>query len=659
MKIIGLLITLLIASLVQAQTPDSIWKRSLERFKLQDFHGVIEDMDTLLSLVPDFPNALYNRGIAKINLGDIENACVDMELAQSLGLDENRLFIDYTCNPGSIRDILIKQFYKKEIVYPELGFRPGYSRADTLRGSLRPERTCFDVYFYDLRVRIIPKGKKIEASNSIYFHIVHPTQKIQIDLFDNYKITGILWNGNSLTWHREYNAIFIDFPQELLNGENHSITITYSGKPNVAPNPPWDGGFVWKRDNNKDLWLGVACEHLGASSWWPNKDHFTDKPDSMRINLEVPKGYQAVSNGNLLKVEAADKKYDRFTWFVDYPINNYNVTFYVGKYTAFNDTLIHGNDTLRFDYNVLAYNLDIAREHFKQALDVVSFYNEAFGYYPFAKDGFGLVESPYEGMEHQSAIAYGNGYEKNNSKDYRNQLYDFIIVHESAHEWWGNSVTAEDMADIWIHEGFATYAEYMFLERKLGKGEYLYELFDKSRYIYNIWPLVQNRDVNENSFAGNDVYHKGAMLLHCLRCTINNDSLFFAMLRDFCVSNRYKTVNSNDFVTFVNRYTASDFTAFFKIYLYDTKLPVLKYTYKKDQGDLILKYRWTGVEEGFVMPFGIETNNKESLRIVADASWQEVRLTQTAWFNFYNLWKGYEGSVDNSFTYFYTRYGNQ
>jgi aminopeptidase N len=379
----------------------------------------------------------------------------------------------------------------------------------------------------------------------------------------------------------------------------------------------------------------------------------------MQISLAVPKGYQAVSNGDLMHVEAAGKKYDRFTWFVDYPINNYNVTFYVGKYTAFSDTLITGNDTLKLDYNVLNYNLDIAREHFKQCRDVVSFYNKAFGYYPFAKDGFGLVESPYEGMEHQSAIAYGNGYEKNNSQEYRNQIYDFIIVHEGAHEWWGNSVTAGDMADIWIHEGFATYAEYMFLESKFGKDEYLYELANKSRYIFNVWPLVSNRDVNENSFAGNDVYHKGAMLLHCLRCVLNNDSLFFDLLRDFCIENKYKTVNSNDFVKFVNRYTSLDLTAFFNKYLYDTRLPVLEYSFAEDQGDLVLKYRWTGVEAGFIMPFGVETNTKESLRLQADTSFKEVRLNGTSWFNFYNLWKGYVGSVDNSFTYYQTRWVRQ
>ena len=357
-----------------------------------------------------------------------------------------------------------------------------------------------------------------------------PTRSIQIDLFENFKINSITWNEIPLTWRREYNAIFIDFPKQLETGEFHNIEISYQGKPLIAPNPPWDGGFVWEQDKNKNLWLGVACEQLGASSWWPNKDHLSDKTDSMRIQLEIPSGYQAVSNGDLVNTRAITKRRDCFTWFVEYPINNYNVTFYVGKYAAFNDTLIQDNDTLRMDYNVLEHNLDTAREHFVQAREVLQFYNKAFGYYPFAKDGFGLVESPYEGMEHQSAIAYGHGYKKNSAQDYRNGFYDYIIVHEAAHEWWGNSVTARDMADVWIHEGFATYAEFMFIEDRLGKDEYYYELTDKSRYIFNVWPMVQNRDVNEDTFASNDVYNKGAMMLHCLQ--VHHKQRFFVFRFD-------------------------------------------------------------------------------------------------------------------------------
>ena len=655
MKISIFLLLVLTGVSSQAQNADTLWYRSLRSYDLQDYHGAISNTDSLLKLAPDFPGAHDLRGIAKFALGDIESACIDLAGAQNQGNNENRRFTEFMCNREFVANLLVKQFYGNEKVYPELGYRPRYTRADTLRGALRPERTCYDVYYYQIGVRIIPWRKRISAATDIYFKVVSSTSRIQIDLFDNFHVNGIYWQGKPLTWHREYNAIFVEFPIQLIPEESHKITIEYRGKPLIASNPPWDGGFVWKRDENKNLWLGVACEHLGASCWWPNKDHFSDKPDSVRLSLEVPQGYQAVSNGDMENVEPARGKYSRFTWLTEYPINNYNVTFYVGKYTSFSDTMVDGTDTLRFDYNVLSDNLEVARKHFKQTLDVVSFYNKAFGFYPFAKDGFGLVESPYEGMEHQSAIAYGNGYDKNNRQEYRNQIYDFIIVHESAHEWWGNSVTAEDMADIWIHEGFATYAEYLFLENRLGKEEYMYELTDKSQYIFNLWPMVQNRNVNEDAFAGNDVYNKGAMLLHCLRCNINNDSLFFGLIHDFCVSNRYQTVTTNDFIRFANNCTHSDFTAFFEKYLYDTKLPVLEYGFSAEPGALKLRYRWTGVKDGFVMPFGISTSNKQSLRLVADCSWQEVTLAGASWFNFYNLWRGYQGCPDNAFTYYHTR----
>jgi aminopeptidase N len=258
-------------------------------------------------------------------------------------------------------------------------------------------------------------------------------------------------------------------------------------------------------------------------------------------------------------------------------------------------------------------------------------------------------------MEHQSAIAYGNGFDNNQGNAYRNKTYDFIIVHEAAHEWWGNSVTAADMADAWIHEGFATYAEFMFLEDRYGKDEYMYELAEKSQYIFNVWPLVQNRDVNENTFASNDIYHKGAMMIHCLRCSMNNDSLFFNLIRDFCIRYRYKTVNSDDFIQFVNRYTGQDYTAFFSKYLYDTRLPVLAYEFTHENKNLVLRYRWTGVERGFSMPFAVETDQKGSYRMTGTAEWQEIKLPGASWFNFFNLAKGYEGCPDNSFTYFHTK----
>ncbi len=649
---------LLPACLAGAQTPDSLWQRSLNEFTDQNYMGVVEDLNAILKVIPGFGNAYYNRGIAKLNLGDMTGACNDFEAGKTTGADEDKHFVNFLCNQEFIRDIMLKQYYKKQKVYPELGYRPRYTRADTLRGALRPERTCFDVYFYDLSLKIIVKGHKMQGSNDIYFHVTAPAKTIQIDLFDIYTITALTWNGKKLPFRREFNAVFIDFPETLQPGINQVVHVEYRGKPIDAPNPPWDGGFVWKKDKEKNLWLGVACEQLGASSWWPNKDHLSDKPDSMQITLVVPSGYQAVSNGNLRKMEHVDARADKFTWFISYPINNYNATFYVGKYAAFSDTMINSTDTVRLDYNVLAYNLEKAKEHFKQTRDVVDFYDRTFGPYPFKRDGFGLVESPYEGMEHQSAIAYGNGYDNNTGNEYRNRIYDYIIVHESAHEWWGNSITAADMADVWLHEGFATYAELLFIESRFGKQEYLYELSEKSKYIFNIWPMVQNHDVNENAFASNDVYNKGAMMLHCLRSTIHNDSIFFAMIHGFWMKYHTHPIRSNEFTSYVNDFTGKDFQPFFRIFLYSTQLPVLSYVYKHVNGDLLIKYRWTNVEDGFIMPVGITNDKKEGTRLEVTTSWQEVKLPATEWFRFYNLYTGYEGCPEHAFTYYQTSCAN-
>jgi aminopeptidase N len=646
---------IVLTSGVRAKNADTIWNKAVDCFIKENYHGVIDKMNEYLMINPGNPNAIYNRGLARLKLGDNDRACLDFLNAVAFGFNRKSSLIRYYCDPSYKLKFLKKFYYKKQELLPENNYSPGYTRADTLRGALRPERTCFDVYYYDLKVRIIPKGKKISGSNDIYFIVLDSCRHIQIDLYENYTISSIRWNNQELDFMREFNAVFIKFPRELTPGEKNIVTVEYSGKPGVAEDPPWKGGFVWKRDKKFNRWVAVACEHLGASSWWPNKDHLTDEPDSMTINIEVPDRYVAVSNGVLRRTEEADNSYKRFVWFVSYPINNYNVTFYMGKYTQFNDTLIMAdNDKLLMKYHVLPYNLDKAMQHFKQALEVVGFYSDIYGKYPFIRDGFGLVESPYAGMEHQTAIAYGNSYGNKNDHGYRNNKYDYIIVHEAAHEWWGNSVSAGDMADAWIHEAFATYSELLFIEHVFGKEEYLYELGNKCNYIYNFWPMVENRDVNENSFAGNDIYTKGAMMLHCLRCTIDNDSLFFKIIKDFYNQNSYKIVDTDCFINFVNKETKENYTPFFKKYLYETRLPVIQYSFIINSDNLVFTYKWTEVDDGFRMPFCIETSGEKAIRLVGTTYEQRLVLESTSWFNFFNCLKGPAGAEDHSFTYFRT-----
>lgn len=645
-----------------AQTDtQSIWDDGINFLRKNDYLRGAEKMTDFIW--QDFPHsavAYYNRGVCWYNLGDPHGACQDWTKARSMGYRMKEKAYKFTCDSTYKIKLLKKEFYPHQKIYPELGYRPKYTRADSLRGALRPERTCFDVYFYDLTVRIFPGKKEISGQNVIWFHGVHTSEEIQLDLFSNYTIHKISMDGQNLSYRREYNAIFITIPGKVQPGKDYKLTVAYSGKPRKAPNPPWDGGFVWSHDGHLHRWDAVACEQLGASSWWPVKDHLSDRPDSMAINIEAPSRYRVVCNGRLRGVKKLDHHYSRYEWFVDYPINSYNVTFYMGKYVQFTDTIPWRDTFLIAKYNVLPWHLKKARAQFKQARQVVDFYNDAYGPFPFWKDNYGLVESPYEGMENQTAIAYGDAFSnKKNSEMYLNKEYDYIIVHETAHEWWGNSVAASDMADIWIHEGFATYSEMLFLEHELGYNKSIAELNHGMQNIFNVWPVVQNRNVNENSFAGNDCYYKGAALLECLRATINNDSLFRSILHDFQMTYRDSTITSDTFIRYVNKRTQHNYSPLFDIYLYHTQLPVLAYSYTRQGDDLVLNYRWTGVEKGFEMPFAIKLFDSDgSVRLVGTTKEQQVVLPHAASFNFYNYTQSTKDIPHNGLTYYHTKCEN-
>lgn len=657
MKFISFFSVLLVLNNLSAQVQVEHWMDAMTCFKENDYHGAITSLNKYLQVVPGDQNAYYNRGISKLNLGDYSGACEDITFAESSGFKSGQELSKFLCDTTFRLNMLKKQFYSDDKLYPENNYRPLYTKKDSLRGALRPERTCFDVYYYNLSVKIIPKGKKIEGENKIYFHAINQSNTIQIDLFENYTIEDIIFDNTSLQFKREYNAVFIRFPFTLVPGKDYSISVKYSGKPHIAEKPPWQGGFVWEKDKKGNLWAGVACEHLGASSWWPNKDHLSDEPDSMQINISVPAGYTAVSNGVLRKKIDEGRKNTRFEWFVNNPINNYNVTFYLGEYAYFEDSMQIDSKNLLLKYYVLPYNLEKAKSHFQQTKEVLEVYNTVYGSYPFMEDGFGLVESPYEGMEHQTAIAYGYGYTNDNKHYLKGKDYDYIIIHEAAHEWWGNAVSAADMADIWLHEGFATYSELLFIEKKYGKEDYDKEAIERRKYIFNFWPLVENYDVNENSFASSDVYNKGATTLYSLRCCINNDSLFFNIIQEYFEKYKHKTTTTNDFINLVNERTGQDYTSFFEKYLYEEELPILSYSIKTDDsGNLIFKFRWDGVKDGFTMPFAVHTNDGNSLRFIATTEDTEVTLEGIKWFNFYNEWQEIKNVADNSLTYFRTKW---
>lgn len=624
------------------------------KFEKYEFYDAIREMDSYLIKYPRAGAIYSDRAVAKLYLNDLIAASQDLVSSYKLSYHGRDLLVKRYASKDFLVNLLTKNYLEEGALNAENGFMPVFGLKDSLQGSLRPERTCFDIWFYDLTVKILPETKSIEGCNQIYFRTTQITNKIQIDLADKFRINSITWKGKELKYTRIFNAIFISFDENLSANENEMITIRYAGIPRVAPSPPWNGGFVWKKKRGH-WWVGVACEHLGASSWWPCKDHLTEKPDSMRINIQVPAGYQAISNGNLRSMHPIDKTYNNFEWFVSYPINSYGVTFYMGKFVNFNEVFTNPNGSYNIDYYVLPHHLKKAKKYYNQTKDIVRVYEKLFGEYPYKKDGMAMVEAPYAGMEHQSAIAIGDEYGKYDRRGYENTDYDYLVVHETAHEWWGNTVTMGDMADAWISEGFATYAEYLFMEERFGYEAYLTACSKNMLYIVNIWPIVGPRDVNDNSFIGNDIYHKGATMLNNLRCIIDNDSLFFALIKSFYNQYKFKIVTTSDFISFINITAGKDYTDFFIKFLYDIDPPVLQYEFTLKNDTLVFSYKWTKVGKNFTMPFSITIDDDKNYRLNGTTDDQIFKMANVKSFYLPNEKRFKKNQITkNSFTYYWT-----
>lgn len=483
--------------------------------------------------------------------------------------------------------------------------RYSFNQSDTLRGMLRPERSCYDVGFYELDLRVDIDRKYLEGSVSMDFVVLEPTRRLQIDLYANMEITRIDWQNSPLRYSREHNAVFVEFTETLLPGSRHRLRIAYRGQPQAARNPPWDGGFVWSKDRNGKPWVGVACEGDGASLWWPNKDHLSDEPDSVSIRVAVPTGLQCVANGNLRGQTALPGGYTRFDWFVSYPINNYNVTLNIADYAHFSDVYVAADgDSLALDYYVLPYNEAKAREHFRQVQPTLACFERFFGKYPFWRDGFALVETSYLGMEHQSAIAYGNRYLRGylGSMIPRDMDWDYVIVHETGHEYFGNSVSCNDLSEMWIHESFTTYMEALFVECEFSYPDAVRYMKGMLGHIGNRQPILGPPDVNWEKWHYSDHYYKGAWVLHTLRHAINDDERWFALLKSFYQQCALSNIRTDDVVQFVNDFTGRDFTAFFEQYLWYPAVPKLLYRLKPQGDDLEVFFKWEAQVPGFDMP---------------------------------------------------------
>jgi len=503
-----------------------------------------------------------------------------------------------------------------------------FTEADTLRGMLRPERTCYDVTFYDLSIRVNVAEHKIGGYVDMHYTAMADFKTLQIDLFENMKLERILQDKQELKFERQHNAVFVTFPKTQAEGTKGSIRIHYSGKPQEAKNAPWDGGFVWSKDQNGDPWIGVACEGDGASLWWPNKDHLSDEPDSMSIRISVPKALNCVANGNLRHiVDQGD--YRRFDWFVSYPINNYNVTVNIAKYSHFTDayTALDG-DTLQLDYYVLPYNLTKAKQHFTQVHKVLACYERFFDKYPYWRDGFALVETPYLGMEHQGAIAYGNKYMRGylGGMIPRDMNWDYIIVHETGHEYFGNSITCQDLSEMWIHESFTTYMEALYVECAYSYEDAVRYLVGQRPYILNKEPIIGPPDVNWEDWKGSDHYYKGAWMLHTLRHAINDDAKWFDLLKGFYRRYAGSNITTKEFVDYVNQCTGCKWEPFFEQYLRHAAIPVLQYKLNQQGKNLQVQYQWKADVATFDMPVMVGKKGAYKTIQPKTLGWQEVLL---------------------------------
>ena len=491
-----------------------------------------------------------------------------------------------------------------------------FTRKDSLHGGLRFERTCFDVLRYNLDIMVLPRTKKIKGNNEIVFKVVENTKKIQIDLFENMQIDSIIWNKQKLDYKREFNAVFIDFPIELNKETTQSITFYYQGNPVVARNAPWDGGFVFNKDKNGKDWIGVAVQGTGASLWYPCKDSQSDEPENgASIKVAVPNGLMNVSNGRFIGSEKLENNFTRWDWEVKNPINNYTITLNIGDYVHIHDN----HKGLDLDYYVLSYNEEKARKHFEEVKPMMDCFQSKFGDYPFKEDGYKLVETPYLGMEHQSAVAYGNkflkGYLGNDlSRTGIGLTFDYITIHESGHEWFGNSITSKDIADMWIHEGFTQYTEIVFVECQLGYEKAMQYAKGLQKNVFNSSPIIGNYGVN-NEGSG-DMYPKGALLLNTLRHVINDDQKWWKLILDYSTTFRHKIIDTETVIAFFNKESGMDLTPIFNQYLRHTSIPKLEYKIENKR----LLYKWTTDETNFLMPIDIKINGK-SKRIYPENAW--------------------------------------
>lgn len=502
--------------------------------------------------------------------------------------------------------------------------KTSFTHQDTLRGTITPERSWWDLTYYHLDINVNPDDKYISGKTSVHYKVLEDSKELQIDLQEPLNITAATQNDKKLKIRHDGNAHYISLEENQEIGKIYSVDVFYEGHPKEAVRAPWDGGFSWKKDDNGNHFVATSCQGLGASVWWPNKDHMYDEVDSMLISVTNPKGLTNISNGRLRSKVENDDNTVTSNWFVNNPINNYGVNVNIADYIHFSEVYEGENGPLDMDYFVLSYNLEKAKEHFTDAPKMMEAFEYWFGPYPFYEDGFKLVEVPYLGMEHQSSVTYGNQYKKGYlGRDLSGTgwglKFDFLIIHESGHEWFANNITYIDIADMWVHEGFTNYSENLFLDYHNGKEASSEYVIGTRRGIQNDRPIIGYYNVNKE--GSSDMYPKGGNMLHTLRQLIEDDEKWRQILRGLNSEFYHQTVTTQQIEDYLSEQSGIDLTAFFNQYLRTTMIPTLEYEIKQGK----LKYRWTEIVDDFDMPIQVSIDDKEQW-LFPKADWQTMKI---------------------------------
>ena len=498
-----------------------------------------------------------------------------------------------------------------------------FTRQDTLRGSITKERIWWDLTYYHLDISVDPINRTIKGSNEISYTVLKSYSEIQIDLQNPLVLTKAEQDDENLEIRHDGNAHFIKLKKKQIRGAKNKIKVFYEGKPKTAVRAPWDGGISWTKDKNGNHFIASSCQGLGASVWWPNKDHMYDEVEGMLMSVNVPKGLFNVSNGRLIKIEEKENS-NTYHWEVKNPINNYGVNINIGDYVNFSEIYKGESGDLDMDYYVLRDNLEIAKTHFKDAIKSMEAFEHWFGPYPFYEDSFKLVEAPYLGMEHQSSVTYGNKFKQGYlGRDLSGSgwglMFDYIIIHETGHEWFANNITYKDIADMWIHESFTTYSENLFLDFHFGKKASSEYVIGKRKRIRNIKPIIGTYNVNKS--GSGDMYDKGSNILHTLRQIANDDEKWRQVLRGLNREFYHQTVTTTQVENYISKKMKMDLKPFFDQYLRDVRIPVLEHYMDNEK----LFFKWNNVIDGFNMPLKIILKSGNKI-LYPTKQWKSIEI---------------------------------